>query len=76
MATIPSTKQEFLKDVEKFTELCGFKTTTIEQVQAAHKCMNLRYLGLSADIPYSDILVCAMHKKIATEGAIARGWEL
>jgi len=76
MSTIPSTKEEFMKDCAKFTRVMGDKRHTQAQVSGAHKALTLRYLGLTPDTPSEDVELCAMHLKIATEGAMARGWEL
>lgn len=75
MSTIPSTKEEFMKDCAKFTRIMGDKSHTQVQVAGAHKALTLRYLGL-IDPTADELELCAMHLKIATEGAMARGWEL
>lgn len=75
MATIPSTIEEFNADVAKFMEVMGVKTNSQEKVKAAHKRVTLRYLGLK-DVTDEQANTAAMHLEVATQGAIARGWDL
>ena len=75
MATIPSTIAEFRRDCVKFMGIMGDKRHTQEQVAGAHRCLTLRYLGLQ-DVTQPEVESCALHLRIATEGAHARGWEL
>jgi hypothetical protein len=75
MATIPSTVAEFNADVVKFMDVSGNKSNSQEKVKAAHKCVTLRYLGLSG-VSDDELETCAMHLQIVTEGATRRGWDL
>ena len=75
MATIPSTVAEFNADVAKFMVVMGDKSNSQEKVAAAHRCVTLRYLGLTG-ASNDEIETCAMHLKIVTDGAHARGWLL
>jgi hypothetical protein len=75
MATIPSTKKEFNKDIGKFMVIMGDKSHTQEQVALAFRAVTLRYLGLY-DVSKADLEECAMVLEITTEGARRRGWEL
>lgn len=75
MATIPSTPDDFRKDLSKFIQITGVKTTPPEAIKGAYRAITLRYLGLT-DATKEDIETCAMLWKIAVDGAVARGWEL
>lgn len=75
MATIPSTVEEFNKDCAKFIRLQGNKSYSQEAIRGAYKALNLRYLGLTGATD-EEVGKCAMFLKIATNGALARGWEL
>lgn len=75
MATIECTKDKFLERVNKFIQEAGRKSNTQERVKAAHRAVTLSYLGLN-DVSEEDLEMCAEHLVCATEGAIARGWDL
>ena len=75
MSTIPSTIAEFNKDFSKFHAAIGNKSHTQEQIAGGHKALTLRYLGLK-DCTDSELEHAAMVLEIATDGALARGWNL
>jgi hypothetical protein len=75
MATIPSTKKEFNKDLSKFTVIMGDTSYTQEQVALAFRAVTLRYIGLY-DVSTAELETCAMMFQIAMDGARQRGWEL
>jgi hypothetical protein len=75
MATLPSTRKEFNADLAKFMVITGDKSYTQEQVKLAFKALTLRYLGLY-NVTNTELEDCAMVFKIATDGAIRRGWDL
>lgn len=75
MATVPSTPAEFRADCAKFYRVIGDKTHTQETVRGAYRAVQLRYLGLHS-ASAEEIEQCAMHLRVATDNAMARGWEL
>ena len=60
MSTIPSTIDEFNRDLCKFIEITGLKSTNLDSVRAAKKCVVLRYLGISG-ASKGQIETCALH---------------
>lgn len=75
MPTIPSTLTEFREDCAKFHRIIGNKRMSQDNVAGAHKALTLRYLGLHG-VSDDEVEQCAMYLKIATSGALARGWHL
>lgn len=74
MSTISCTKKEFNNAWCEFNQVQGQTASTQQQVSLAHKCLVLHYVGLKGTD--KEIEEAAMFLKIATSGALRRGWTL
>lgn len=75
MSTIPSTLEEFNKDLSKFMTITGDMSHTQEQVTGAFRAVTLRYLGLY-DVTSEELENAASLLTVVSDGALARGWNL
>lgn len=75
MATFDCTKEEFNAGVCQFIQAAGDKSNTQRGIANMHKGLVLLYLGMS-DVTDAEVETAAIFLEVATNGAIARGWDL
>ena len=73
MATFPCSIEEFNVQFCEFQKIAGSTNSSQNEVALAHKCLCLHYFGINDT---SEIEDAAMTLKVATRGALARGWHL